>query len=522
LAVGLNWRVERVLSTMKRAPLATVSRFLEHSVSASNVALYWYCAAKVFHHQFLGRAETAEKLHGFQMHEAVAKESLKKLGPLLKIPMPRTVSALIGGMQAQVSSALKRRLILANTRERITFMAIVPELRCFGVPDEIDCRSGKHPVVVERKYVKRIPEKPWLDHCVQVGVYMKGLAVLGFRQPYGILMYIAPDSEKRFRVELDETLNKQIQTAASQAMELIRRHAEPRPTSNPNKCCVCEYRVLCKWRADFPNYPSPYIVDIETDMQGHCIWGITAYSSKDAELRQFFAERPSRERGIVSDFISYVNENPEAAILSFSGSNYDSRILRDRMEHLRLCENLDDRRFVDMCGHLRQAGLRGTLTEISEPFYRFRHVHLKKGAAWICYRRFLRTKKKGSRSRLKRILFEYMADDVLGLIKICLGCPDPFDKAARLVLRPLDFGKTKYLRAAYLRLGKAIRRDRSDRRQDIEVRLRSSNTRELEHIVEALNSTGFISKISQDKNAYAVRLYGFRAEAFLKMIGQLT
>ena len=507
-----------VLRVPNRPTPKIFSKFLEASVSASKIGLYWYCAAKIVHQRIVGDVETMEKIGGAQRHEDAAEDILKRIGPLREISLPKKLSNVMKLMRIQVSNALARKQTLANKRDVLTYVAVVPELRCFGVPDEVDCKNGEWPLVIERKYVRRIPQKPWLDHCVQVGVYVMGLMALGFSPPYGILRYHADGLEESFRVELGKQLEDKIRTAVMQTRAILNREIEPKPTSNPRKCRVCEYRVVCKSRSDIESYDAPYIFDIETDTDGRYIWGISIYYCGNAELKQFFAEKTGQESQIIRGFLSYVNKNPTAPILSFSGSDYDYRILNARLTHYGL-PSQDERRFIDVYSYLRQGGLRGRLADISSPFYMYRHSNLKGDASWRYYLKFLKSKTIKSRQKLKRTLLEYNADDVMALLSICINRPKLFEEAlASTVLVPRSPHKVRYLKEIYSKTGRVIRRVRPDRRRDIEVRFRSSNIEELKQVVEALSSIGFKAKISRDKNANAVRLYGHRADSFLRWI----
>jgi hypothetical protein len=386
-----------------------------------------------------------------------------------------------------------------------------------GLPDEVDCKNQEYPIVVERKYVSRFPASPWLDHCVQTCVYIMGLVALGFSQTYGVVSYHSGDSERRFEIRLDKRLEEKVRSAACEVPSILRRETEPKATANPNKCRVCEYRVICKWRADQKNYCPPYFLDIETDLSGTLIWAITVYSSRDVRLKQFFADEPAQEKQILTEFISLVEDDGEGAILTYSGSDYDRRVLINRLKKYGL-STPDRFRFKDMCSPLKHAGLKGGLERIAAPFYRLRHPELKRGAAWFIYRDFMHSKKSELKQERRMKLLEYNADDVIALLKVCINRPELFETSQ--VRESQDDEHIRYLSEMYYRIGSTIRRNRPDRRHDIEVRFRSSSLTDLHRIIEALKSCGFKARIGPDKRRYAARLYGSWAHEFLIRIGQ--
>jgi len=482
------------------------------------VGEYWYCAAKLLHQHVLGGVETLFKLVGSERHEEEAQETLAQLGRLVKVAMPDTLSDLMKAMRRQVSRALAGRRILANAKDRVTCFLVVPEYGCFGFPDEVNCRADL-PIVVESKYITQLPGGPWPDHSVQTAVYMMGLEALGFEQPHGVLRYCERQSGKAvtFKVVLDQELREKVRQAALGTRAILKRKMRPLPTSNRRKCQVCEYRVLCPWRRDIENYHAPYFFDIETDLRGRVIWAIGAYSSKDFQLKRFFAERLSNEKRILRKFVEYIGQEPEAPVFSFSGSDFDYRILNDRLQHYGMSLS-QHHIFTDICTRLRYAGVSGTLEEIAASVgYAYRHPELKGGAAWSYYERYLKSKNPRFKREARRILLEYNAEDVIALLKICANHPEPFEES--LFPGPRSPDIVQFLQEIYRRLGRKIVRTRPGRRREVEVRFTSRNLQELQRIAEALKSIGYSAKIGPDKNAYAVRLYGFHANDFLTAIG---
>jgi len=140
---------------------------------------------------------------------------------------------------------------LANSETRTFFRTILPEFGIIGRPDILDCRDGKNPVIVERKYTRKIPVPPWPDHRVQVGTYMMGLERLGFHPKRGILEYVKRDSKKehmQYTVLLDPKLRKQVLMTAEAVLRLLQGKQEPKATRNPRQCVPCRFVDSCKWK----------------------------------------------------------------------------------------------------------------------------------------------------------------------------------------------------------------------------------------------------------------------------------
>lgn len=312
-----------------------LNEFRKQAVSVYLASEYWYCAAKILHSTRLGEVSAEQKQIGKEMHELKATEDLKSLKGIF-IPMkPEKVEQLKEMMLRQISKAIAKRIILTNSDETTLYYGILAELNCIGKPDAIDCTDGINPVVVERKFVKHIPAEPWLDHKIQAQIYMMTLQELGFPSVKSRIEYWSEDGNqaiKTFEQELENGLKEKAILAIRETAQIVRGSNNLIPTKNPSKCKVCEYRVLCKWRADLKGYVPPYFLDIETNEEGTLIWCVGIFDSAEAKFSQFFLERETDESSILEDAIRLLSQRPSSRILSFSGSGYESRILRKQLE----------------------------------------------------------------------------------------------------------------------------------------------------------------------------------------------
>ena len=231
--------------------LATVrwEDFLSNSVAASTVAEYCYCPAKITNMKLLGEIKTPIMIEGSEFHEEEAQELLSHMR-LKRVKAPKTLLDALIFQYAQVAHASEIRSSLVNSDNTRMYYSILPELGCIGVPDLIDCSTGK-PVVVEKKFVGRIPSRIWPDHELQLAIYMLSVEKLGFKFVNGILEYHdrESDSVKRVEVRLNKQLRKKVRDTIKVVRALIETDEEPIPTINPNQCRKCKYVDKCRWRA---------------------------------------------------------------------------------------------------------------------------------------------------------------------------------------------------------------------------------------------------------------------------------
>jgi len=165
----------------------------------------------------------------------------------------------------------------------------------------------------------------------------------------------------------------------------------------------------------FPQRPRVYL-DIETDICQSYVW-LVGCVVDDGEYTSFFAESPADEKRILKEFLSFIRHPPGAKILSFSGSRFDERILRQRVLSHGLDTSACDR-MVDAYGlivnviALPTESLR--LKELAAFFgYRYKHPDLDGWAVASLYEdRYQSLTNCALRRKLRRMLIEYNEDDV--------------------------------------------------------------------------------------------------------------
>jgi CRISPR/Cas system-associated exonuclease Cas4 (RecB family) len=150
-----------------------------------------------------------------------------------------------------IKRALARKKVLANARERVLFMTILPEFGILGIPDSLDCSDGRNPIIVETKTRDVFPKQPWADHELQVVIYMMGLERLGFSPAHGILEYVKRNDlkeRKKHTILLNNSLRQKAISTAKTVVNLLAEKEEPIATKNPNKCVPCRFNESCRWK----------------------------------------------------------------------------------------------------------------------------------------------------------------------------------------------------------------------------------------------------------------------------------
>lgn len=198
--------------------------------------------------KILGEITTPIMIEGAELHEEEAQELISHMR-LKKVRAPKTLLDALTFDYAQVRHAKANRYTLVNGEKSIMYYSILPELGCIGVPDLIDCTTGK-PTVVEKKFVGRIPSRAWPDHELQLAIYMLSLERLGFKSVVGTLEYHqrVSDEIKRIEIRLDDRLRRKVKETVTAVRGLIEKDEAPIPTTNPNQCRACTYVDKCKWR----------------------------------------------------------------------------------------------------------------------------------------------------------------------------------------------------------------------------------------------------------------------------------
>lgn len=223
--------------------------YIRHSIPVSLLADFVYCEAKVANKQMLGEIETPIILEGRELHEQDAKKALRKFGPTKKAKVVTVEDALFLSY-ANVTLALRRRKLIANSEKKKLFISLIPDHGIIGFPDFVDCKNGESPIIVDSKNTQRLPTSPWLDNQIQVAAYSMSLEVLGFTPPYALLEYVTRDEARNrctFEIPITAELKKQTIEIARNVLAILRGKKEPTPTTNPNKCRPCAYASKCKW-----------------------------------------------------------------------------------------------------------------------------------------------------------------------------------------------------------------------------------------------------------------------------------
>ena len=217
--------------------------FTKQALPAYWLAEYKYCPSKAILEMEVAEEKPQQMLEGQIIHEQDAQEILENLGPLVSVPHPETVEAMMQFSRRQLRKALEERVTLANKEGIIMFVSIIPHLCVWGVPDCADCTDGKHPIIIETKTTGRLPNKPWEDAKIQVGVYLLGLEVLGFDFKYGLLRYkLRQRSEevRDFMVSLDHDLRQLVEQTVASARHVLNGAISPAPADTLGKCANCK------------------------------------------------------------------------------------------------------------------------------------------------------------------------------------------------------------------------------------------------------------------------------------------
>jgi Icc-related predicted phosphoesterase len=184
--------------------------------------------------------------------------------------------------------------------------------------------------------------------------------------------------------------------------------------------------------------PEPRIyLDIESDIQQSYCWLVGIGGDLSDDVEQFFAPSPHDERRMLEAFVAGLSNRTEPALLHFSGSDFDRRLLLRRLAFYRLPipgvleSSIDSHKelFYSVCMPTAAFGLK----EVAEAFgYSFRHRDLSGFDVGYQYQQAARNDQP-----VDRKLLEYNRDDVLAIRYILravaglrLPTSKPFDIAA--------------------------------------------------------------------------------------------
>jgi Icc-related predicted phosphoesterase len=162
--------------------------------------------------------------------------------------------------------------------------------------------------------------------------------------------------------------------------------------------------------------PRPRIyLDIETDLTQTLVWLVGVHSDARNASACFFANSPDEEKEILLSLLGFVGKEPDATICSFSGSNFERRVLQKRLQAYQLPTDLGDR-IVDLCPLVRRSvalPLKSyKLKNLASHFgYQYKHRKIDGWDVAMMYIDYLRTKD----ASLRQTFEEYNHDDVMSL-----------------------------------------------------------------------------------------------------------
>ena len=151
--------------------------------------------------------------------------------------------------------------------------------------------------------------------------------------------------------------------------------------------------------------------DIETDTNSEKIWLIGF--EIDGKYIHFYADTWEQEEDILLKFVEVLKINPKVPLLSFSGTNFDFRILKKALERFGMdTKELTSRLHIDLCTLIRTSLIVPNqsyrLKDLGELFkYPFKHTHLD---GYIVATKYLTHIEKGE--PLDQEILEYGEDDV--------------------------------------------------------------------------------------------------------------
>ncbi len=488
-----------------------------HTIPIHLASEYWYCAAKIYHNTRLGGVQTKQKQTGKERHERKAIQDLKSIPNDFTPLKPGSIEQFKEIMLNQVKNALEAKIVLTNSDETTLYYGVIPHLNCIGKPDAVDCSNGDYPIIVERKYTKHTPTEPYLDHKIQAHLYMMTLSELGFNPVTSRIEYWSQDNNK-LMASFDLDFEKELQEKAIQGVkgtaQILMGSNELIATQNPNKCKVCEYRIVCKWRTDIRCYSPPYFLDIETNLAGNLIWCIGIYDPVDSSFNQFFLEPGDEESNILTKMVEIVSKRPMSNILTFSGSNFDNRVIGKQLIANSMDSSIVNRiwdvhpRLMWKLGVKKTGGLK-----LLSSFYGFRYeIEMNGIEAAILYGDYLNSSDELIRNQLLR----YNKDDVMALAHLAINIQDAFEITSTSQMNKED---RDLLRIFYECSNLKIRK-RVGKGLDVELKFRISNKLDEITLKALLDKHGFNARPGIDKKKPVLRLYGYtRVSEILTLMG---
>lgn len=177
-----------------------------------------------------------------------------------------------------------------------------------------------------------------------------------------------------------------------------------------NAISVTENRTLRTLETSLPQNNVMFF-DIETDLSQRRIWLIGVLH--DGTFTQFFAKDWKQEKSMLTDFLEFLREKQMATLVSYSGLNFDQRVVCEALRRNRL-----DWKFfssiphIDLCQSIKDSFIfpiqKYALKDLGKHLgYKFKHPDMDGLHVALEYLSHLKEKRK-----LDSSVFEYNKDDV--------------------------------------------------------------------------------------------------------------
>jgi len=156
---------------------------------------------------------------------------------------------------------------------------------------------------------------------------------------------------------------------------------------------------------------NPIFFDIETDDVREKVWLIGVLCN--GTFKRFYADNWEEERKILKAFLSFLEENPDATLISFSGTNFDKNVVLRALNRLELdSEAFFAHTHVDLCQSLRRSFIFPNqsfkLKDLGAYLkYPFKHPDLNGFLVALQYQQHV-----NERKTLDPRVFDYNEDDV--------------------------------------------------------------------------------------------------------------
>ena len=153
---------------------------------------------------------------------------------------------------------------------------------------------------------------------------------------------IGPTSSDRLRAVGIRTVEELAAASAALVGRTIGGLGRPPEVVHARARAIVEDRPILLRRPEFSGRPQVFL-DIETDYDHTYIWLIGLCAGDGGEYHGLFAESPADEKAILLDFLRFMEQHPEADIVTCSGSRFDKRTMRSRLSFYNLSTTWCDR-----------------------------------------------------------------------------------------------------------------------------------------------------------------------------------